>query len=116
MADLTNEDGFTLSELVKNVADELRTIKPPATDEAVMQFTECQIELNVKVLIKAGAKAQFWVFAEAGGEASREAGHIIRLKFSSVEGNPLQFKSETVDVADLPEKKTPKNKTLPNNG
>jgi len=100
---MPKENAQTLSQLIKNVADELRKAKtePPPPAGTVMRFKECEIELNVKLSFEGSAGLRIWVI-EAGGKGAREAGHTIRLKFSDIEGQSVQFPSTKAGPATKP--------------
>lgn len=91
---LAENQGISLSSLVKAVADELRELRnsPPDDDKAVIEFTECEIEL--KVGIKWGQKASaegeagfMQIFKLKGGVAAHsdnEEANTIKLKFKAL--------------------------------
>ena len=80
----------SLTELVRDVAEQLRELKrqPPPADEAVLGFKECSIELSVAATIQGGAGIKFYV-VEVSGKGSTSATHKIKLTFSSV-GDSIQ--------------------------
>lgn len=104
---MAEKSGLTLSELVKQAAGELRKVKAeePPPDEAVMQFIECQIDLNVKVSVEGRAGIKFWIL-DVGGKAARDKGHMIRLKFSAIPGRGIQALQERPGPAKKPKRQT----------
>jgi len=92
----------SLAEVVKNAADELREIRsnPPPDGQAVMQFTECEVEVEAIVGADVDGKVRFWVI-EAGAGAKYENSHKVTLKFKSI-GGPVQALSVPGGVADEP--------------
>jgi hypothetical protein len=74
----------SISDLVKDVASELRTLKnsPPRRGEEVMTLSECEIELSVGATMEASGGLKFYV-VEVGGKGSTSASHRIKLKFSA---------------------------------
>ncbi len=77
----------SLSELVKNVACELRLLKAdkPASGEEVISLTNCDIELSVEATMEGSAGIKFYV-VELGAKGSARASHKITLKFASPAG------------------------------
>lgn len=94
---------FSLSELVKSTADELRSIhsNEPTPDKAVMKFQECEIELAVTVKADANGKVKFWV-VEGGLGGSYENGQKVKLKFSALPGMGVVALVRDEGVAPLP--------------
>ena len=92
----------SLSELITTTADELRDIRnhPPPPGQAVMSFTECEIEVAAVVGADADGKVKFWVI-EAGASAKYENSHKINLKFKAIDGT-VQAEAVTEGVADVP--------------
>jgi hypothetical protein len=58
---------FLLADLVKATADQLREIRraAPTKDEAIIQLSECTVELSVKVTTKGAGKLKFMVARSA---------------------------------------------------
>jgi hypothetical protein len=94
---------FSLAELVKTTADELRAIHAdePAADKAVMKFTECEIELAVTVKADAKGKVKFWV-VEGGLGGGYENGQKVTLKFSALPNVGIMAALQDTGVAPLP--------------
>ena len=92
----------SLSTLVETTAAELHSIKvkPPANG-AVMQFTDCEIEVSAVIGADAEGKVKFWVI-EAGGGAKYENTQKVTLKFKALEGVPIQALSAGTTKAPLP--------------
>ncbi len=81
---------LSLSELITNIADELRIAKNKnANEKAVMAFKECELELKVNIKVEGTAGIKFWII-EFGGGAARERGHTIKMKFNALENNPIE--------------------------
>lgn len=76
---------ISLPDLVKSAADDLRTIQKAQPNDAVMQFSECEVELEVVASVDAKGSVKFWV-VEAGGGASYENSQKIKLKFTTIPG------------------------------
>lgn len=75
--------GLSLSELILDVADQLRVVKDQSDlNNAVMTFKECELELQVQVASEGGLKVKFYVL-EAGMTDTRLATHTIKVKFSA---------------------------------
>jgi hypothetical protein len=80
---------ISLPDLVQSAADDLRRIHAEQPDDAVMQFTECEVELEVVASVDAKGKVKFWV-VEAGGGASYENSQKVKLKFAALPGKVIQ--------------------------
>ena len=72
---------FSLSQLIKATADELRVARAQSPKDAVIQLTGCEIELAVTVQAEAGGGIKFWV-VDAKAKASGETVSTIKLNFS----------------------------------
>jgi hypothetical protein len=75
--------GFTLSQMIKNVAQELRDLKPDVGAKPVIKFEGCEIELAVIVGAEAGGGFKFWVI-DAETKATAETSSKVTLKFGPV--------------------------------
>lgn len=91
----------SLHDLVKSAADELRLVHADEPRDAVMKFTECEIELAVTVSADAKGGIKFWVI-EAGAGAAYENAQKITLKFSSLDNRPILAAVPAPGAADLP--------------
>lgn len=80
--------GFTLSQLIKNAADEIRAARSEEPKEAVIQFESCELELAVTVGGETGGGVKFLVM-EASAKAKAETVSRIRLKFAAIPDNPV---------------------------
>lgn len=101
---------ISLSTLVKTTADELRAIhaNEPAQQEAVMKFTECEIEVGAVVGADVDGKVKFWVI-EAGASGKYENTQKVTLKFTALPNVTIQAISKSQGPAELP--KGPERKT-----
>jgi hypothetical protein len=88
---MTSQSGLTLSQLVAHTAEELRRVKEqePSPEDAVMQFTECEMELAVKITVEGSAGIKIYI-VNVGAKGAREATHTVRLKFSAIGSNIIQ--------------------------
>jgi Trypsin-co-occurring domain 2 len=78
--------GFTLSQIIEGTADELRELKrKPRRDDAVMQFTECEVELAVTLQAEAQGKMRFWL-VDASSKVSGETVSRVKIKFGPADG------------------------------
>lgn len=78
---------LSLSELISNVADELRLAKnTDANKKSVMVFKECELELKVNIGVEAKAGIKFWLL-DIGGAAKKENAHTVKLKFNAIDDN-----------------------------
>jgi hypothetical protein len=98
-------NSVTLSELVEYAADELRRVKQkkPAAGGPVMQFKECELELTVTVSNEGEGGIKFWIVT-AGAKVSKETTSVIRLKFESLAGDPVQAAAQQVGPAPKPQR------------
>ena len=94
---------FSLSEVVRSTADELRRIHAdePSPDQAVMRFTECDIEVSVAVAADVDGKVKFWVI-EAGAGVSYKNSQKVILRFSSIPGKEPVALVQDSGAAPLP--------------
>lgn len=84
---------LSLSELINDVANELRIAKSLSADKApVMEFTECELELQVNIAVEGNAGIKFWII-DIGGGAKQEKTHTIKIKFNALANNRLAFPS-----------------------
>lgn len=78
---------FTLDQVVREVAQQLASLRANPPAEPVIAFSGCEIELAVSATVSAKGGMQFYIFsAEAGGSAERSS--RVLLKFGST-GDPL---------------------------
>jgi len=106
---MAGQRGLTLSELVAHTAEELRRVKEqePPPEDAVMRFTECEMELAVKVTVEGHAGIKIYIL-DVGGGGTHEAANTIRLKFSAIESNIIQAPSvDELGGAKQPVRQTP---------
>jgi hypothetical protein len=108
---MTSQKGLTLSELVAHTAEELRRVKEqePPPEDVVMRFTECEMELAVKVTVEGHAGIKIYIL-DVGGGGTHEAANTIRLKFSAIESNIIQAPIEDEEGARQPVRQTPPQK------
>jgi len=84
---------LSLSELINDVANELRIAKSLSTSkDPVMEFSECELELQVNIAVEGNGGIKFWII-DIGGGAKKEKTHTIKVKFNSIETNRLAFPS-----------------------
>lgn len=85
--------GFTLSDLIRTTAKELKEAQAPEKD-AVMQFEGCELELSVTAGAEGGAGIKFWL-VEASAKARAETISKIKLSFGPIPGKSTQHSSGT---------------------
>ena len=81
----TRDSRFSLSELVLNVADELRTADQQsrqANKSPILELKDCEFEVKVNISYEGKIGLKFWI-AELGGGGKREDAHTIKLKFGA---------------------------------
>lgn len=93
----------SLEDIVKTTADELRAIRNSQPADAVMEFSECEVELEVVASADTEGKVKFWV-VEAGAGASYENSQKVTLKFKSIPGVGIQAPSVGTGTARLPKR------------
>ena len=100
-----NVKPISLSDLVKQTADELRKVSelPPPPGKAVMQFQECELELAVTVAGEAEGGIKFWVLT-AGTKVSGEKVSRIKLKFTALPKSRIQAQATRKGPAKKPER------------
>src|SRR4051794_10721528 len=102
---MASDGSLTLSGLVEAAADELRKAKVKADVDPVMQFTGCEIELDVKVAAEGAAGFKIWIL-EVGGKASKERSGTIKLTFGPLPGEIIAAVAMTPgDPGPVPERK-----------
>ena len=77
--------GFTLAQLIENTADELRKLRKTPPEQAVIQFTGCELELAVTIAAEAGGGIKFWV-VDASGKTSGKTISRVKLSFGPPDG------------------------------
>lgn len=80
---MANNQEITLSSLIEAAGDELRKARAKTVPDPVMQFTGCEIELDVKLGAEGGGGIKIWVL-ELGGKVSKEKSGTIKLTFGPV--------------------------------
>jgi len=90
MAD--DKKGFSLGDLIKNTADELRKASSATTEGAVMQFEKCDLELAVTVSAEAKGGIKFY-FVDVGGKVSGETVSKVKLSFGPIPGKNVVMKA-----------------------
>jgi hypothetical protein len=76
--------GFTLAQLVETTANELRAVRAGASDDAVIKFTGCELELAVTVSAESGGGIRFWL-VELSGKGKAETVSKVKLKFGPLD-------------------------------
>lgn len=71
--------GFTLSQLIKNTASELRKAKVDNPADGVIQLIGCEMELAVTMSAEAGGGFKIWLL-DASGKAKGE--HVSKVKLT----------------------------------
>jgi hypothetical protein len=74
--------GFTIAELIEHTANELRQAQVRRTEDGVMVFTKCELELSVTVKGEAGGGFRFWV-VNASSKLAGETVSKIKLSFDA---------------------------------
>lgn len=92
---------FTLGELIKNTADELRkAYDASAGVNPVMQFSGCEIELAATVSAEAGGGIKFWLI-DASSKIAGERVSTVKLSFGPIPDKAIQFKQVLIDDDDV---------------
>lgn len=73
---------ISLSELIRSMTSELRAARASG-DDAVIELSECELELSVSAVAEGGGSIKFWLI-DAGASVKGEAVSKIRLKFNPV--------------------------------
>ena len=96
---------FSLQDLIKSTAEQLHDIQKnqPAVKDAVMKFSECEIELGVTVKADTHGKASFWV-VEGGVGAGYENAQKVKLKFTAMDGHGVYAPVTDFGEGELPRK------------
>jgi hypothetical protein len=98
MAD--EKKGFTLGDLIKNTADDIRKARAETPENAVMQFEKCELELAVTVSGEAGASIRFWL-VDAKTNVKGEYVSKVKLSFGPIKGKDgTIFVAESDDAED----------------
>lgn len=105
--------GLSLSELIRTTASELREAKSDEQD-AVIELTECELELSVTASAEAGAGIKFWL-ADANTSAKGETVSKIHLKFKPFGSQQFLSATET-DLPDQSAGAAPLRKRRSNDG
>lgn len=104
---ITMTEGLSLSQLIRNVADELRLVQKEFKDqqdvEAVMAFQECELELQVQINAEANAGIKFFII-DTGVKASHQTMHTIKVKFAANSANSIIARNESEGNADKPKR------------
>jgi hypothetical protein len=96
---------ISLPDLVKSAADDLRAIRAAEPQDAVMRFSECEVELGVVASVDANGKVRIWV-VEAGAGATYENSQKITLKFTAIPGaSGIQAPAVGEEAAPLPKRR-----------
>lgn len=77
---MTSHPGFTLAQLIEKTADELRSLKKKPREDAVMQFTGCELELAVTIKAEASGGIKFWL-VDASAKTAGETVSKVKLSF-----------------------------------
>lgn len=98
MAKTPTNQGFSLAELIRSTADEIREARhQPGTADAVMEFKGCELELAVTMKGEAGVGIRFWV-VDASTKVAAERVSKVKLSFGPIAGqSPGQFTVQTDD-------------------
>ena len=84
-------DRIGLSDLIEHVATALIEAQKKAQQraQAVMRFSECQIQCAVEVEKEAGGGIKVWILELKGG-AKKTEHNTITVKFSSIPHEPVE--------------------------
>jgi hypothetical protein len=97
---------ISLPDIVKNTADDLRKIRDAHAQDPVMQFTECEVELTVVASADVEGKIKLFVVVETGAKVSYENTQKVKLKFTTIPGQPgIQAPAVPEGTAPLPKRK-----------
>jgi hypothetical protein len=88
-----NTPSLSLDAIVRDVADQLHSLRDDPPKDPVIAFSGCEIELSVKATVEADGGIRFYVFS-AGAKASNEQVSKIKLSFGAT-GTPLVMKAQT---------------------
>ena len=86
--------GFTLSQLIKNTAEEISNARAESPKDAVMKFEGCELELAVTISADAGGAVKFWVI-DASAKVKAETVSRVKLKFGPIPGQVIAAVVET---------------------
>lgn len=101
------DKGVAISDLIVAVSDGIRDAKQKSKDkEAVLQLSQCEIELAVNVSVEGKAGLRFWII-EAGAGGATETASRIKLSFSST-GDSTVFVSEGDNPGKIPNRQARK--------
>ena len=85
---------ISLTELIRNVSNELRkAAKLNEKENAVMKFTECELELQVNITVDGKAGLKLWVVDLEGG-IQKNNSHTIKVKFNSLDNNVILYSTK----------------------
>ena len=90
---------FTLAEVIKHTAEQLRLVKQNEEADPVMKLQDCEIELCMAASAQANAGIKFY-FVDAGGKIANQNTTTVRLRFST-EGILAKVESND-DAEDIP--------------
>jgi Trypsin-co-occurring domain 2 len=94
---------ISLPDLVKSAADDLRAIHAAEPKDAVMQFSDCEIEIAIVASADAKGKVKIWV-VEAGAGVSYENSQKVKLKFTAIPGQQ-GIQAPSVRLGEAPQPK-----------
>jgi hypothetical protein len=106
MAAKPNKEPVSLSldEIVRDIAEQLHSLRENPPKDPVIAFTGCEIELSVKASAEADGGIRFYIFS-AGAKAASEVASKVKLSFGAA-GVPVVLQAETPGV-DLKHKRQP---------
>ena len=79
---------FTLGQLIEQTAAELRELQKKPQEDAVMQFTNCELELAVTVSAELGGGIKFTLI-DLSAKGSAENVSKIKLSFEPLSGKMI---------------------------
>jgi hypothetical protein len=92
MANVTPK--FTLGQLIEQTAQELRELKNNPREDAVMQFSNCELELAVTVSAEVGGGIKFTLF-DFSAKGSAENASRIKISFGPLPGQIIAALART---------------------
>jgi len=79
---------FTLGQLIEQTAQELRELQNRPPQDAVMQFTSCELELAVTVSAELGGGIKFTLI-DFSAKGSAENASKVKLSFGPLPGKTI---------------------------
>lgn len=93
---------FQLAELIRHTSEQLKIAATQDSDDAVMEFKGCELEIAVTVSKEASGGIKFHIVSAGGKYAASELSRV-KLGFGAISGQAKQYNLEADGISKVPQ-------------